>query len=165
MSESVEDLLLREYDAQCDVYAAFASKLQQLIQDLLAERGIAVLSVTSRLKGRDKFRQKILRPGSEYQSLAQVTDVAGVRVTTYFADDVDVVAKLIQSEFTIDENNSIDKRAMLDPDRFGYLSFHHVVSLGSSRAELREYRRFPALKAEVQTRSILQHAWAEIEHD
>lgn len=165
MDKSTEDVLLDEYTAQHDLYAAFASKLEDLIRDLLSVREIEVHSVTSRVKTRDSFRQKVLRPGSDYKSVAEVTDVAGIRITTYFADDVDTVADLIQSEFIIDEANSIDKRAVLDPDRFGYLSFHHVVSLARSRAELLEYRRFPALKAEVQTRSILQHAWAEIEHD
>jgi putative GTP pyrophosphokinase len=42
---------------------------------------------------------------------------------------------------------------------------HHVVSLLFERCQLIEYRRFPSFKAEIQTRSILQHAWAEIEHD
>ena len=165
MTDNIETVLLAEYDSRRDLYAAFTAKLQDLIQDLLHERGITVHSVTSRVKARDDFRQKLLRPGSKYETLADVTDIAGVRITTYFADDVDAVAELVKSEFTVDQKNSIDKRATLDPDRFGYLSPHHVVSLAPSRAELLEYRRFPALKAEIQTRSILQHAWAEIEHD
>jgi putative GTP pyrophosphokinase len=41
----------------------------------------------------------------------------------------------------------------------------HVAELGPDRTALLEYRRFRGLKFEVQTRSILQHAWAEIEHD
>src|SRR5437016_1217815 len=108
MTANIEDLLLAEYDAQRELYAAFASKLQHLMRDLLAERGIEVHSVTSRVKARDRFRQKILRPGTNYKSLADVTDFAGVRVTTYFADDVDAVAELIQSEFNVDGENSVD---------------------------------------------------------
>lgn len=84
---------------------------------------------------------------------------------TYFEDDVDVAARLIEAEFQVDNRNSVDKRAALDPDRFGYLSLHYVATLSVNRQSLAEYRRFPALKAEIQVRSILQHAWAEIEHD
>jgi GTP pyrophosphokinase len=80
-------------------------------------------------------------------------------------DEVHKIASLIEQEFAIDLENSGDKGALLDPDRFGYLSLHHVVSLSPERCRLVEYRRFPKLKAEIQTRSILQHAWAEIEHD
>ena len=95
-----------------------------------------------------------------------MTDITGVRVITYFADQVDEIAKVMEGEFNIDIKNSIDKRDILDPDRFGYLSLHYViVSLSSARCALAEYRSFSELKAEVQVRSILQHAWAEIEHD
>jgi hypothetical protein len=59
----------------------------------------------------------------------------------------------------------VDKRTTLDPDRFGYLSLHYVVSLNEGRLALPEYRNFDNVKFEIQIRSILQHAWAEIEHD
>lgn len=52
-----------------------------------------------------------------------------------------------------------------DPDRFGYLSLHFIARLSDGRVELVEYRRFKGLRFEIQIRSILQHAWAEIEHD
>ncbi|MGF6349007.1 putative GTP pyrophosphokinase [Variovorax sp. W2I14] len=91
--------------------------------------------------------------------------MAGVRITTYFADDVDRVAETLQSEFEIDQRSSIDKRQYSDPDRFGYQSLHYVLSLQPKRAELAEYAKYRNLKCEVQVRSILQHAWAEIEHD
>lgn len=73
-------------------------------------------------------------------------------------------ATLAESEFD-DGPNSVDKRKSTDPDRFGYASVHYVLSLKPSRAQLSEYRRFAGLKFELQIRSILQHAWAEIEHD
>jgi hypothetical protein len=50
-------------------------------------------------------------------------------------------------------------------ERFGYQSVHYLVRLGDNRTTLREYRRFRGLIGEVQVRTILQHAWAEIEHD
>jgi putative GTP pyrophosphokinase len=78
---------------------------------------------------------------------------------------VDRVAQCLEREFLIDRDNTIDRRATLEPDRFGYLSLHHVASLRPDRTYLLEYRRFSGLKFEVQTRSILQHAWAEMEHD
>lgn len=165
MADTPDASILAEYDSQRDLYAAYSIKLRELIHELLNEQKIQVHAVTSRVKGREELRNKILRPGSKYETLADITDIAGIRITTYFADDVDGVAKVIESEFTIDQENSIDKRASLALDRFGYLSLHHIISLAPSRAQLLEYRRFPAIKAEVQTRSILQHAWAEIEHD
>jgi putative GTP pyrophosphokinase len=88
-----------------------------------------------------------------------------VRVTTYFEDTVERVAEMVEREFLVDGKNSVNKAALLDPDRFGYLSRHHVVTLSQERSKLAEYRRFEGHQIEIQTRSILQHAWAEIEHD
>ncbi len=39
------------------------------------------------------------------------------------------------------------------------------MSLNENRTNLKEYKRYKELKCEIQLRSILQHAWAEIEHD
>jgi hypothetical protein len=88
-----------------------------------------------------------------------------VRVITHFADEVDKIGTLIEREFVIDPDKSVDKRKLLDPDRFGYLSLHYICSLSSDRIKLAENRRFRELTFEIQIRSILQHAWAEIEHD
>ncbi|MEW6419082.1 MAG: hypothetical protein AB1480_13350 [Nitrospirota bacterium] len=84
---------------------------------------------------------------------------------TYFANEVDAVAKVIEDEFSIDVENSVDKRALLDPDRFGYLSLHYIAKLSERHSKLTEYKRFSGLKFEIQMRSILQHVWAEIWHD
>lgn len=97
--------------------------------------------------------------------MSEITDIAGLRIITYFEDEVNKIAELISKEFEIDKKNSIDKRSVIEPNEFGYMSLHLVVELNNSRKELTEYRRFKSMKAEIQIRTILQHAWAEIEHD
>ena len=47
----------------------------------------------------------------------------------------------------------------------GYESYHFVVDLGESRVALTEYSAYKGKVVEIQVRTILQHAWAEIEHD
>ncbi len=42
---------------------------------------------------------------------------------------------------------------------------HYVVTLDNRRSDLLEYKAYKTQKFEIQIRSILQHAWAEIEHD
>lgn len=78
---------------------------------------------------------------------------------------MDEVAKIIQQEFEIDEENSIDKRKKDTPEQFGYMSLHFVAAIGVERLSLPEYRQYANIVAEIQIRSIIQHAWAEIEHD
>lgn len=165
MDENIINIILGEFDQNESLYDAFTKKVEQLISEILYENKIHIHSITSRVKERSSLQNKIEKNDSKYSSLSDITDISGIRITTYFEDDVDKISKLIESEFDIDEKNSVDKRDFLDPDRFGYLSLHHVVSLSKERFKLVEYRRFPNLKSEIQTRSILQHAWAEIEHD
>jgi ppGpp synthetase/RelA/SpoT-type nucleotidyltranferase len=153
-----------EYEAVVAPLGPFGVALEHLTRDLLENSGIRAHSVTHRLKRKDSTVRKLEKSDGK-RSLASLTDLIGLRIITYFRDEVDKVAKIIEQEFMIDEKNSVDKRALLDPDRFGYLSLHYVAQIGATRATLPEYRRYAEAKFEIQIRSILQHAWAEIEHD
>ena len=157
--------ILEQFEGDEHIYSQITSKAKALIEDLLRFNNIEVHSVTSRTKGRDSLERKITIKGAGYACLEDITDIAGVRIVTFFEHDVNRVVELISQEFVVDVKNSIDKREILDPDRFGYLSAHQVVQLGLNRVQLNEYRGFEARRFEIQTRSILQHAWAEIEHD
>lgn len=164
-SAAVKKAILRDFDLKSEAYKAFGQKLQGLVEDLLATEGITVHSVSFRRKDRASLEKKLNKQGSTYRCLADVTDVCGLRVITYFEDEVKAVSNVLHREFKVDAENSVDKADSLDPDRFGYLSVHHVVSNRVDRNNLSEYKRYADLKAEIQVRSILQHAWAEIEHD
>jgi putative GTP pyrophosphokinase len=157
--------ILADFDKSNGTYLDFSKNVSDLIEKILVASGISVHSVTWRCKERESFARKLSRVDKQYQGIGDVTDLAAMRITTHFSDDVDRVAKIIEGEFEIDRVNSVDKRIALDPDRFGYQSMHYVVGLSGARKALVENQRFSDLKIEIQIRSILQHAWAEIEHD
>jgi hypothetical protein len=92
-------------------------------------------------------------------------DFLGLRIITYYPDEVDEVALIVRNEFDIVPSLTRDHRHLMDPTRFGYASLHYVAQLSAERADLAEYRRYAEYRFELQIRSILQHAWAEIEHD
>jgi putative GTP pyrophosphokinase len=165
VSAEIQREILATFEARRGLYDDYCRTLGGLIESVLAPRGIQTHSVSFRAKEFDSLAEKVTRPDKSYSRLDEITDLAGVRITTYFADDVDRVAEALRTEFLIDSEASVDKRQYVDPDRFGYRSLHYVVSLGPNREALSEYSRFTALKCEIQVRSILQHAWAEIEHD
>ena len=153
-----------EYDVSTALLQSYGASLERLIQDLLKAESIRSHSVICRVKSKESCVRKLQRSDGE-GLLSSLTDVLGVRIITYFRDDVDAAAKVIEREFSIDRANSVDKSAVLDPDRFGYLSVHYISQVGVTRADLPEYRGYSNIKFEIQIRSILQHAWAEIEHD
>jgi ppGpp synthetase/RelA/SpoT-type nucleotidyltranferase len=131
----------------------------ELAAALHSTPGLKVHSVTLRLKGRESLAGKIKRPDRSYGSLWDITDLIGIRVIVYFEDEVDLVGKIIESQLRIDLARSTDKRRH-DAGAFGYRSLHYVFQLGG------EGQALPARACgEVQVRTVLEHAWAEIEHD
>jgi ppGpp synthetase/RelA/SpoT-type nucleotidyltranferase len=154
----------RDYEALTGPLPGFKVYIDSLIQTLLEIEGIQFHSVTSRIKSKTSVRQKLQRTDKK-RELDDLTDVFGVRIITYIQGEVGEASKLIEREFTVDQRNSSDKRDLLDPDRFGYLSVHYVLQLSPERSALPENCAYKDIQFEVQIRSILQHAWAEIEHD
>jgi len=147
-------------------YKNFSAVVKELLVSILKTNQIIPHSITNREKSPSSLKGKILRDTKNYNDpLSEITDLAGVRVITYFTEDVDKIVPLIEKEFKIDRINSVDKRKKSDPSSFGYLSVHLVVELSDNRSSLPEYVSYIGLKCEIQVRTILQHAWAEIEHD
>lgn len=163
-------LILTEYDTKKGDYEKFAKKMSILIEDILSENEVKLSIVKFRIKDKESLHEKIERkalnlPNSKlYQSIEEITDICGIRIILVNEQDIDKVVDLIYSEFVVDEENSEDKR-IKEFDRFGYLSYHQVVYLNDTRSKCAEYKRFKKIKFEIQIRTLLQHAWAEIEHE
>lgn len=151
------------YDQNQARYQDLINTLEQLLTTLLKEESIPYHSVGGRLKAKDSFLSKLDRKA--YTAPEQVMDVAGLRVITHTTEEVKRVCALIESEFLIDDTNSGDKAQDMGVDEVGYLSVHYIARMSSDRLGLKEYQRFAGVCFEIQVRSLLQHAWAEIEHD
>jgi ppGpp synthetase/RelA/SpoT-type nucleotidyltranferase len=160
--------ILKDYEASKQNLDSFKDIMKNLLQNLLNQATIPIHQISSRTKDFDSLSKKIDKKqsegGGEYRSLHEITDLVGIRIITYLESDIDKVAALINKEFKIDDKNSIDKRRQRT-DQFSYRSLHIVISLSNTRSALTEYKAYENLKCEIQIRSILQHAWAEIEHD
>lgn len=151
------------YDQRRSQYQDYVQVAQRLIETLLREEGIPYHSVSGRLKDRESYVGKCFR--KEYDEPDKVMDLAGIRIITHTVAEIQRVQEVIEREFQVDPENSGDKAQEMGVDRVGYLSVHYVVRIGNERSGLREYARFAGLCLEIQVRSLLQHAWAEIEHD
>jgi ppGpp synthetase/RelA/SpoT-type nucleotidyltranferase len=120
--------------------------------------------VAARAKQPDSLRGKLRR--KKYSDpAAQVTDTVGVRVITYYRSGVDPVAEALKREFQIDRARSEDKRRLLDLREFGYRSVHLIAKLKLPRSRMTEYADLASVWFEIQVRSLLEHAWAEIDHE
>jgi len=157
--------LVSEYEKIKPLYEACTEKFESLIKNLIKESGLKKLSITSRTKDIEALSKKVLGEIEKYRKASDVSDLAGVRICCYLSSEVENVATLIRDNFIILPELSIDKRDTLEPDRFGYLSLHYIIKLSNKRARLPEFKKYKDLLCEIQIRTILQHAWAEIEHD
>lgn len=157
------DSVLAEFDSKTEALKTFCLKTKDLIEQILQDATIPFQSVQARVKSKEKLRQKYLNPEKNYTRLEDITDQAGLRVVTYYEDEVDRVVEKLKQEFDIDETNSVDKRET-EPDKFGYYALNYVCKYPSRRTSQVEYKRFADVLCEIQVTSILRHAWSEIEH-
>ena len=146
--------ILEEYRNERASFLTTTQELTARIRSFLDDAGIIVAAVESRVKTEGSLIGKLEIKGGKYTSLTDITDIIGIRVITFYIDDVDKVASAMERLFDVDWENSVDKRKVHEIDSFGYLSLHYICRIPDSR-----YR------FEVQMRTVLQHAWANMNHD
>ncbi len=152
------------YDNNFQLYTDFKNKLVNDLRNLTNNINLSTADVTGRVKGRLGYIQKAIK--NDYIDLKnELTDFAGVRIITHNTEQVDIVANCIEKEYRIDWKNSSDKKKELNIDQVGYISNHYIISLDSDQLSHNNNERFKGLKAELQIRTWLQHAWAELSHD
>lgn len=154
--------LIHEYRKIIPVYRQIEPIALKVIQDVVDENRFFLMTVQSRIKKESSFSEKIIRKADSIHSISDVTDLLGIRIICYFSDDLDRICKELLNHFIIDREHSVDKRKGLSVSEFGYMAIHGVFSLkqdGTIPEELLEH------KFEIQIKTVLQHAWAEIEHD
>ncbi|HSP60053.1 MAG TPA: GTP pyrophosphokinase [Ornithinimicrobium sp.] len=161
--------------AAVDAYVAHLPELEvategfvRLVTDLLDDAGVNYLSVSGRTKSVQSFAAKAgrTRDGRPVfpRPLAEITDQIGLRVITYVRDDVEIVAELLASTLAVLEDRDMG-RETADQGAFGYASRHLLVAVDASRSLTPARELLRPYAASVQVRTVLQHAWAEFEHD
>ena len=155
---------VRWYDDRHGRHLQVAERVATLLGTVLRTGGVDVHDIRKRVKTRDSFIRKAARPKYK-QPWSEIQDVVGIRVITYFDSAARRASEIVEAEFEIDRVNSLDKSATLGTDRVGYRSVHYIARLAPHRLSLPEYAELDGICFEIQVRSVLQHAWAEIEHD
>lgn len=147
-------MILEEYQEALPVLEEMKAKVLQMLREALERNNIIVTAIEARVKTENSLAGKLALKGQKYATLADITDILGARIVTFYTDDVDRIAAITEQLFEIDWENSVDKRKLHQLDSFGYNSLHYICRLPGY-----EYR------FELQLRTTLQHAWAAINHD
>jgi len=159
------DFLLEEYDALQPLLRRLYDQVLASLEQALRDNNLEVTSVSARIKKRESLAGKLALKGSKYTTVTDITDLLGARIITYYTDDVDRIASIVEQLFDIDWENTIDKRRLHDLDSFGYNSMHYICRLPKSMVDDPDCPQLNTLRFELQLRTTVQHAWAAIYHD
>lgn len=153
--------LKQEFTERALKYDILGKNVVESIRLLLEKNKIKVLSINFRVKELISFLEKIERKNYE-NPLEEIEDFCGLRIICYYQKDILEIENIIKKEFNIHEFQN--KESKLDYDQFGYRSHHLIASIKSEWESTPNFRELSGLKFELQIRTILMHAWAEIEH-
>jgi predicted RNase H-like nuclease/ppGpp synthetase/RelA/SpoT-type nucleotidyltranferase len=125
------------------------------VRSILDEAGINYLTIEGRAKSVASFAEKATRTEGGRRlytdPLREIGDQLGIRVITYVRDDVEAVAGLLGAHLLVLDDRDLGEVTAAQ-GRFGYASRHLQLELDGRVVQ-------------VQLRTVLQHAWAEFEHD
>ena len=155
--------IMSEYFQNIDIYQKLSHDVGDIINTLLEVNHIKISNMSVRIKTEEALRNKVMYK-NKYNHLDEITDILGVRIITLFETDIDTILDLLENTFEVCE--IVDKRKKERTNRieFGYNSLHVIVIFTDSRCQLVEYQKYQDIRFEVQIRTVLQHAWAEVEH-
>ena len=157
--------LLAQYDTLLPVYSQMDKVIPVKLKEFFDDAGIIVAALEHRVKTEKSLAGKLKLKGGKYRDIYDITDLVGIRVITFYIDDVDKVASIVERLFDVDWDNSIDKRKVHEIDSFGYLSLHYICRIPESAYSDPEHPELNKIRFEVQMRTVLQHAWANMNHD
>jgi putative GTP pyrophosphokinase len=153
--------LQRLYDQHSEARASAVRELRERIEGALSGRPAVV---RARIKDFPSFFKKYLRmlKAREDPSIRPViTDLIGIRIICPFIEDIDNAEEAVKQQFEILEYER--KGSDYSFKEFGYESTHFLIRIPPDIVE--KTGPLDCETAEIQIRTILQDAWAEVEHE
>lgn len=142
------------------VYEQLCTEVEYILRKRVGERAVQTSFIGSRAKTLNSFLEKLTRKHYK-KPFNEVTDFAGARVVCLYNNDINAIAEIIHDEFEVIEE--VNKLEELEENKFGYIGRHFIVKLGKKSSGAR-YDDLRSLNCEIQVRTVVQDAWAIIQH-
>lgn len=155
--------ILEQYDRLRPRYEALCQRLHTLLESILREKELDLQSLQSRVMTRESVLAKLIRFPSPCRALDDIKDIVGIRIVAYYRSDVREILRVIQEEFSVADLVTPTASPDDGPSE-STAGYHMVIQLSPARSSLPEYRLLAGMQAEIQVRSVVQHAIAEIAH-
>jgi putative GTP pyrophosphokinase len=120
-----------------------------------------------RLKANDSYLEKAIYRNKGYTNhLEDIEDKIGTRIVLLKSSDVIKVSKILlkQKFWKVKKTKDTFDYAEEDAALFDYQSIH-LVCIPPAKSKAFSAKHIPFLSCEIQIRTLLQHAFAEISHD
>ena len=159
------------YEKNKEKYRLLANNVEEIVKKAITKEHIPIHHIESRLKSFTSFEQKMHsldeNKHSKYSQPIEIEDIAGIRIVVFLVSDLYLISQIIQKLFDIDWSNSVNKFKELKIKEVGYRSEHYVASFNKKTlaSDADKYASFKHLHFEIQVKTLLDHAWSEIEHD
>ncbi len=155
--------LLSQYEKQYKKNEKILYLLTKSFETMLTNSGCNA-QVKGRIKSFDALYRKLLtrcQNGIIDKPFDAISDIVGMRIVVPFLEDLESVERLIKKNYKIVETEY--KSRELTIREFGYDSIHIQIKLPEVIAD--KVKNSKDMKIEIQLRTILQDAWAEVEHE
>jgi len=118
-------------------------------------------TIKTRIKQFSSYYKKYVHLLKAGAAQPLITDFMGVRIVCPFIEDLHLVENLIKEHFEVTE---IDRKEHSNAFKeFGYEAIHLLIRIPADIARVRGDTGTDV--AEIQIRTVLQDAWAEVEHE
>ncbi|MDR0720233.1 MAG: tetratricopeptide repeat protein [Treponema sp.] len=157
-----QNALRKQYDELLEARKLAVQELQIRIEGFLRSMAshpsvkIRVKDFTSYFKKYIKFLKNGVNPRKSL-----ITDIIGMRIVCPFLEDLAVVEELLKNNFEVIEAER--KGGDHTFREFGYESIHLLIKIPKELLDITGPTGCDV--AEIQIRTILQDAWAEVEHE
>ena len=154
--------LEKDYEESADAFERALYEFDRRLKKLLELHQIRA-TIKHRIKSFQSYYQKVQLRNKEANNPDRlfISDVLGIRIVCPFLDDLAAVERLLFKDFDIQEREK--KGAEFSFKEFGYDSLHFLITL--PRDIMESFHLNDPLVVEIQLRTILQDAWAEVEHE
>lgn len=139
----------KEYqDSEAHLNMLLAKLINELTKLIPKDEYDIQIPIYGRVKSWESIRRKMEEVENfEYKTINKIRDLIGVRIVTLFLKNIDKIAQLIDSKYTIIKDYNMSE--ILEQDKFNYNSRHII---------LKEDNFF----LEIQLRTLNQHCWGEV---
>jgi putative GTP pyrophosphokinase len=147
------------YETRRPAYEELLSDLCRDVRSLLEAHGYTP-TIKYRVKRFNNYYGKLKKvlKGEKGGAAGLITDLLGLRIICPFLEDLDIIESLLTEHFQIVETER--KGGQNSFREFGYDSVHLLIKLN-----IAEPIPHSGDVCEIQLRTILQDAWAEVEHE